>query len=112
MRNDFSRWLVDNDARDFNMASKAGWFEFCKSGARPALPVVTAENYGRLNNQERQDYNFARAVWNANPPPMRTAQLDHAFGILRQVMASNHRDSNLKRPRFSAAVKRAAAHSH
>ncbi|MGJ9373318.1 TniB family NTP-binding protein [Nesterenkonia sp. CF4.4] len=107
MRNEFSRWLVDNGARDFNMASKAGWFDFCKSGPRPAPPVVTAESYAQLSNEERQDFNSVRAVWNANPPPMRTAQLSHAFDILDQVMASNHRDSN--RLRGSAVIDAAPA---
>lgn len=107
MRNEFSRWLVDNGARDFNMASKAGWFEFCKSGPRPAPPVVTAESYARLSDEERHDYEKVRAVWNANPPPMRTAQLNHAFDILNQVMASNHRDSN--RLRGSAVIDAAPA---
>lgn len=62
MRNEFSRWLGDNGARDFNMASKAGWFDFCKSGPRPAPPVVTAESYAQLNKEERHDYEKVRAV--------------------------------------------------
>lgn len=89
------------------MSSKAGWFAFCEAGARPPVPPVTADGYARLAKEERQDYNAARAVWNANPPAVKTAQLSHAYDILDQVMASNHRDSN--RLRGSAVIDAAPA---
>jgi AAA domain len=41
-----------------------------------------------------EDYNQARRVWNANLPTVRTQQVKAAFGIIDQVMASNHRDGD------------------
>lgn len=102
MTNEFSQWLAENAVRDFNMASKAGWNAFAESGPRRRLPTLTYGNLRKLGNAEREDYNEARAVWNANPAAVKTAQLTQAFGILDQVMASTHRDGD--RLRGSAVI--------
>ncbi len=47
-----------------------------------------------LSAEELEDYTQARMVWNANLPTVRTTQLDLAYGIINQVMASGHRDGD------------------
>src|ERR1035437_3592224 len=47
-----------------------------------------------LSGEELQDYTQARMVWNANLPTVRTTQLDLAYGIIEQVMASGYRDGD------------------
>src|ERR1035437_99358 len=47
-----------------------------------------------LSGEELEDYTQARMVWNANLPTVRTTQLDLAYGIIEQVMASGYRDGD------------------
>lgn len=107
MTNRFARWLNENGARDFDMASKEGWNEFAQSAPRPSVPPLPTSGLRGLSEDAREDYNDARAVWNSNPPAMRTAQLTAAFDILDQVLASNFRDSD--RLRGSAVIDAAPA---
>lgn len=102
MTNEFGRWLAKNAVRDFNMASKAGWNAFAESGQRRPPPTLTYEKLRNLGHTELEDYNEARAIWNANPAVVKTAQLTAAFEILDQVMASNYRDGD--RLRGSAVI--------
>ncbi|KUG57522.1 TniB family NTP-binding protein [Nesterenkonia jeotgali] len=107
MKNQFGQWLESNNVRRFNMATKDGWNAFAQSAPRQPLPSLSALELGNLDESEREDYNDARAVWNANPPAMKTAQLIRAFSVLDQVMASNYRDGD--RLRGSAVIDAAPA---
>lgn len=102
MSNKFARWLTNNAVRDFDMASKQGWNAFAELGPREPLPALSHEDLRGLRDEELEDYNEARAVWNANPPAAKTAQLTEAFRVLDQVMASNYRDGD--RLRGSAVI--------
>lgn len=107
MTNQFTKWLASNNVRHFNMATKDGWNAFAQSAPRQPLPYLSAHEFKSLSEEELEDYNDARAVWNANPPAMKTAQLVRAFGILDQVMASSYRDGD--RLRGSAVIDAAPA---
>ncbi|WP_258234382.1 TniB family NTP-binding protein [Brevibacterium oceani] len=76
------------------MATKQGWDAFAQSAPRPALEHLSRTELDRLTDEEREDYDEARMVWNANPPAVKTAQLSSAFSIMDQVMASNRRDGD------------------
>lgn len=107
MTNQFRQWLEVNGTRDFDIATKGGWNQFAESAPRRHVPEISDADLQALGADEREDYNYARAVWNANPKTMKTAQLSTAFDILDQVMASNLRDSD--RLRGSAVIDAAPA---
>lgn len=107
MTNRFAQWLDVNGTRDFDMASKAGWNDFAQAAPRAPVPPLPAAGLRSLGEEEREDYEDARAIWNANPPALSTAQLTSAFNILDQVLASNHRDSD--RLRGAAVIDAAPA---
>lgn len=89
------------------MATKEGWNAFAQSSDREPLPQLSTSELKDLSEEELEDYNEARSVWNANPAPMETVQLSMAFRILDQVMASNYRDGD--RLRGSAVIDAAPA---
>lgn len=92
--NTWAKWLHDNEPKRFNMATKHGWDAFAQSAARPSLDRLTMRELQGLSEDEREDYDEARMVWNANPPAVKTAQLSNAFEVIEQVMASNRRDGD------------------
>ncbi|GAA3684770.1 TniB protein [Yimella lutea] len=92
--NTWAKWLRENEPQRFNMATKHGWDAFAQSAPRPSLERLTVEKLQTLSDDEREDYNEARMVWNANPPAVKTAQLNNAFDVIEQVMASNRRDGD------------------
>lgn len=94
MTNRWARWLREHQPQRFNMATKQGWDALAQSAPRPALDQLSRTELHRLTNEEREDYDEARMVWNANPPAVKTAQLSSAFSIMDQVMASNRRDGD------------------
>lgn len=73
---------------------KSGWHDFVHSPPRASLELLTKGQIAALSDDEREDYNEARFVWNANLPTVKTAQLTHAFAVIDQVMASNRRDGD------------------
>ena len=107
MTNRFGQWLASNNIRNFNLATKGGWHAFAESAPRQPLPPVSASEFSAFTEEELEDYNDSRAVWNANPPAMKTAQLVRGFSILDQVMASSYRDGD--RLRGSAVIDAAPA---
>lgn len=76
------------------MADKVGWDSFVNAPAREPLTLLSRADMCQLSDDELEDYNAARAVWHANPSAVRTTQVEKAFSIIDQVMASNHRDGD------------------
>lgn len=94
MSNPWALWLRNNQPHRYNLASKVGWHDFVHSPPRASLELLTKGQIAALSDDEREDYNEARFVWNANLPTVKTAQLTHAFAVIDQVMASNRRDGD------------------
>lgn len=94
MSNPWAKWLQQDEPQRYNMATKAGWDAFAQSAPRTPLEPLTPAEAARLPEDELEDYNEARMVWNANPPAVKTAQLAHAFSVIDQVMASSRRDGD------------------
>lgn len=94
MSNPWSRWLQVNDTALFQLSRKAGWDAFVNTAPRADFATLTVEEMARLGPEESEDYAEARAVWNANPPTVRTAQLTAAYQVIDDVMASNRRDAD------------------
>lgn len=86
--------MAANDTHRYQLSRKAGWDAFVNGSPRPDFAVLTLEEMAGLSDAELEDYNAARDVWNTNPPTVRTQQLDAAYRIIGEVMASNHRDSD------------------
>lgn len=94
MTNQWAHWLNLHQGRKFNLASKPGWNSFVNTGSRAPLARLSQQELDGLNREEREDYNEARMAWNTNPPTVKTAQVQSAFSIMDQIMASNYRDGD------------------
>lgn len=92
--NRWARWLQCNGPGRFQLAHKTGWDAFVNTAPRADLDLLTRAEMGRLSEEELEDYNEARMVWNANLPTVKTHQLTAAFAVIEQVMASNRRDAD------------------
>lgn len=92
--NRWAVWLRENEPARHQLAVKQGWDAFVHAAPRTPLELLSREEMARLSGEELEDYNDARAVWNANPTTVQTAQLTRAYGVMDQVMASNQRDSD------------------
>lgn len=92
--NRWARWLQADGPGRFQLAHKAGWDAFVNTAPRADLDILTRQEMTRLEQDELEDYNEARMVWNANLPTVKTHQLAAAFAVIDQVMASNRRDSD------------------
>lgn len=93
-QNRWAEWLRENEPARYNLATKQGWDAFVHAAPRAPLERLSLAKLDRLGVEEREDYDDARAVWNANPTTVHTAQLARAYGVMDQVMASNQRDSD------------------
>ena len=76
------------------LATKAGWDGFVNAAPRADLELLTRAELAALSAEDREDYDEARMVWNANLPTVKTQQLAAAFDVIDQVMASNRRDAD------------------
>ena len=76
------------------LATKAGWDGFVNAAPRTDLELLTRAELAALRAEDREDYDEARMVWNANLPTVKTQQLAAAFEVIDQVMASNRRDAD------------------
>lgn len=94
MSNPWAAWLRDWDTQPFQLATKTGWDAFVNAPARPRPPDLTAAVLRAMNEDARADCSEARHVWNANPPTIRTPQMEHAFELMDQVLASARRDGD------------------
>lgn len=93
-QNRWAEWLRKNETARYNLATKQGWDAFVHAAPRAPLERLSLAKLNRLGVEEREDYDDARAVWNANPTTVHTAQLARAYGVMNQLMASNQRDSD------------------
>ena len=93
-QNRWAEWLREIEPARYNLATKQGWDAFVHAAPRAPLERLSRAELDRLGIEEREDYDDARAVWNANPTTVHTAQLARAYGVMNQVMASNQRDSD------------------
>lgn len=94
MSDRFARWLAVNDTNRFVLSRKRGWNEFVNAAARESLPRLSRPELQALSRDEREDYDEARRVWNANLPTVKTQQLTGAYEVIDQVMASARRDAD------------------
>ena len=94
MSNRWARWLAVNGTARYQLSRKQGWDAFVNAAPRQPLEALTRAQMAALSDDELDDYNRARLVWNANLPTVKTMQLDKAYGIIDQVMASSHRDAD------------------
>lgn len=94
MSNPWAAWLGHYDTDRFVLSRKQGWDRFVNTAPRPEFDTLSRAQMAALSPRELDDYNQARKVWNANLPTVKTLQVKAAFGIINQVMASNHRDGD------------------
>ena len=94
MSNPWAVWLDRNGTDRFQLSRKVGWDAFVNAAQREPLQVLSRTEMAGLSADELEDYTQARMVWNANLPTVRTTQLDLAYGVIDQVMASGHRDGD------------------
>lgn len=92
--NRWAQWLATNDTNRFVLSRKQGWHEFVHSARRDPLERLSRDDLAGLDEEEREDYNEARRVWNANLPTVKTQQLTDAYDVIDQVMASGRRDGD------------------
>ncbi|WP_134773207.1 AAA family ATPase [Ornithinimicrobium flavum] len=92
--NRWAAWLRENEPARYNLATKQGWDAFVHAAPRTPLERLSRTDMTRLSEEELEDYNDARSVWNANPPTVQTVQLSRAYSIIDQVMASGRRDAD------------------
>ena len=92
--NRWARWLADNGTARYQLSRKKGWDAFVHSAPRESFDVLTRTEMTRLSGEEREDYNEARMVWNANLPTIKTSQLTAAYSVIDQVLASGRRDGD------------------
>ena len=83
--NPWVEWLRANAQSRHQLADKAGWDGFVNAAPRADLQLLTRAELAALSVEDREDYDEARMVWNANLPTVKTQQL---------VMASNRRDAD------------------
>ena len=88
------QWLRANAQSRHQLSTKAGWDGFVNAAPRADLELLTRAELADLSTEDREDYDEARMVWNANLPTVKTQQLAAAFDVIDQVMASNRRDAD------------------
>ncbi|MBO3083030.1 ATP-binding protein [Cellulomonas fengjieae] len=97
MTNRWAEWLRRNGTTRFDMARKAGWDAFVNAAPREPLERLDRRQIAALDEEELEDYNEARIVWNANLPTVQTPQLLAAYAVFEQVLASGRRDGDRQR---------------
>lgn len=105
--NEWELWLRQWGATRFQLSTKSGWNHYVNAASRPRPALLSRSQMRALGEEELEDYNEARCVWNANPVTIHTPQLAATFGLLDEVMASNSRDAD--RLRGSAVIDAAPA---
>ncbi len=93
-QNQWIQWLQRNGSHPYRLGSKAGWFAYVNAQKRDPLDRLDVPALRALDGEALEDYNECRMVWNSNIPTVRTQQLEHAFSLMDQVMASNRRDGD------------------
>lgn len=97
MTGQWLNWIQTNDQRRHHLTTRQGWDRFVHQAPRGPLELLSRKAMARLDDDDLSDYNYARSIWNANLPTVKTQQLTNAFRIIDQVMASNLRDSDQQR---------------
>ncbi|MFC9836445.1 AAA family ATPase [Rhodococcus sp. NPDC127530] len=90
----WAKWLADNGTARYQLSRKQGWDAFVHAAPRESFDVLTRTRMDALSDEEREDYNETRMVWNANLPTIKTSQLTAAYSVIDQVMASGRRDGD------------------
>ena len=93
-QNQWIQWLQRNGTHPYRLGSKSGWFAYVQAPKRDLLDRLDLPALRALDGEALEDYNECRMVWNSNIPTVRTQQLEHAFSLMDQVMASNRRDGD------------------
>ncbi|NYE95878.1 hypothetical protein FHU41_002128 [Psychromicrobium silvestre] len=94
MGNQWAAWLEDNSERQINLAHQRGWFAFAEAADRVPVKLLTASQLRKLGEEEREDYDECRQVWNVNFPTIKTPQLLRAFEVMDEVFYSSARDGH------------------
>lgn len=97
MTNQWAEWLRRNGTTSFDMARKEGWDAFVNAAPREPLERLDRPAIAALDEDELEDYNEARMVWNANLPTVQTPQMLDACSVFEQVLASGRRDGDRQR---------------
>lgn len=96
-RNPWAQWCRDNPVAKDVITTQRGWTNYVHRPPREPFETLTRLEMARLDEDDLDDYNAARTIWNGNLPTVKTQQLARAFSIMDQVMASNVRDSEQQR---------------
>ncbi len=105
--NEWAAWLRQWGATRFQLSTKSGWNSYVNAADRPRPPLLSRSQMRALSEDELEDYNDVRCVWNANPATIHTPQLASTFRQLDEIMASNVRDAD--RLRGAAVIDAAPA---
>ena len=95
--NQWAQWCHDNPVARDVITTRGGWTNYVHRPPREPFETLTHREMDPLDEDELDDYNAARTIWNSNLPTVKTQQLTRAFSIMDQVMASNVRDSEQQR---------------
>jgi len=79
--NPWATWLATYGTVRYQLSRKQGWHAFVTAPPREPFEVLSRTAMSRLSQEELEDYNEARMVWNANLPTIKTSQLAAAYGI-------------------------------
>ncbi|WP_394277836.1 ATP-binding protein [Luteococcus sp.] len=93
----WAQWCRDNPVAKDVITTRRGWNNYVHRPPRQPFETLSRREMALLDEDDLDDYNAARAIWNGNLPTIKTQQLTRAFSIMDQVMASNVRDSEQQR---------------
>ncbi|MEU4360354.1 ATP-binding protein [Promicromonospora sp. NPDC023987] len=88
----------DDDERDWDLSTKAGWFAMVDVAPRERPVTRCLEEIEAMGAGERRRYDHDRGVWHANLGPIRTPALDAVFDGLDEIVGSNLQDGDKVKP--------------
>lgn len=94
MTNPWADWLDSHETTRYNLGTKQGWIDFVNGAPRDDFATLSRAQMAKLDDNALDDYNTARAVWNANGPVIKTPQHQRVNAVFDQVMAASHRDGD------------------
>ncbi|GAB3767440.1 ATP-binding protein [Microlunatus parietis] len=89
--------LADEE-RDWDLSTKAGWFQMAQAPPRTRPPAHTIAEIEAMPAPERLRYNHLRAGWHANLGPIRTPALGAVLDELDEIVGANMQDGEKVKP--------------